>query len=350
MLLAELASAQVPTLTIDRPRIDLSRHESAYFKLDAAKDGQGFLRIFGPDWRQAKEIELPAFIANQPLSISWNGTDDSGAQVPDEAYFVVLDVVDTLGKAHQSNPIAKPSEQVVVEDLVYDSLKKVIEFRLERAARVTLHAGIGNGGPLLKTFFSGKPLPKGEHVLAWDGWDDGQTLNIATSQNFKLFAHAESLWEPSVIITGSPQKTFSSYRRETPSRFSIPIPSATRVGGLQENLPKPHDYTPEPRFSLRVESDEIEKTLPVVRGDVELQVVLDESIRIPILERRFEIILFQDLEFVAEVEEGRSPALVSWDSRTVPDGPHVLTVNVATLPGQMSAASTRVWVDNDAAE
>ena len=105
--------------------------------------------------------------------------------------------------------------------------------------------------------------------------------------------------------------------------------------------------TPEPRFALSVSGTPDEGGLPVVSGRVPVQVALEESVRIPVIERRFEIVLFVDQRFVTEVEDGRSPATVIWDSTQVTDGEHLLTANVATLPGQISAASLRVRVRNN---
>jgi hypothetical protein len=85
----------------------------------------------------------------------------------------------------------------------------------------------------------------------------------------------------------------------------------------------------------------------VVSGKIPVKIRLDDRIKRYATEERYEILFFVNFNFVTEREEGYSPFTLSWDSRTVPNGEHLLTINVATLSGQVSTASVKVWVQNE---
>ena len=106
---------------------------------------------------------------------------------------------------------------------------------------------------------------------------------------------------------------------------------------------------PEPKFyiSLPEDTPKGEKNIPVVSGRVPITIRLDEKVKRYVTEQRYEIIFFVDFHFVSEMEEGHSPFNLMWNTQKIPNGEHLITVNVATLSGQISSASTRLIVMNE---
>jgi hypothetical protein len=103
-----------------------------------------------------------------------------------------------------------------------------------------------------------------------------------------------------------------------------------------------------PRFRFELPQD-ILKTkalVPLLRGKVPFEVLLDEEVKRYVTEQRYEIVFFVDFRFAGEVDEGYSPYTWIWDSRTTRNGEHIITVNVATLTGQVESASLKVMVNN----
>lgn len=333
------------SISVSPDVIDPAAGQAAIFSFVPPNDGQALVRILGPDWREVVSIEREGLTKGQSAQISWDGRDLSGDFVANEAYFPVLEFYDTRGEA----TIVDPSLEfkvgpVLVQNVAYDEARKGVGFTLEIPARVTLYAGLDGGGPLMNTLLSDAPYPPGDHFVPWDGMDKSGIVRIVDRGDFRIFASADTAWAPGVIVRGTSQEPYPLYTRALGDSAPIKaIPEIEAIGGLRADLPRPQDVSPEPAFDLTLGIDApMDGGLPVVSGEVPLVVSLDPKVRVPVLARRFEIVLFSNFEFQTEVEEGRSPATVIWDTTDIAPGEYVLTVNVATLPGQLSAASIRV--------
>lgn len=346
LLLALPAMAQDLRLTFSQAAFDPGA-ETVDVTLEAPVDGQAIVRFYGPDWRPVAELEFPDIAARRQVSLPWNGRDAEGAILPDETYFATVDFAAAAdGVALAFDPsVDKALGEVLVQDIDYDAEAGEVRFRLSVPARVTLLAGIDDGGPLMATLLSGVPFPPGTHSLPWDGMDQSGVMDVAGHARFRLFTSAREVVTPSVVVTGGNAGPYFQFTRRLAEQ-EIPVKEGTDMesfGGAAHLLPAPADVSPEPVFTLSVPgAAQGPDGIPVVSGNVPLRVALGDNVRVPVLARRFEIVLFQNLEFTTEIEEGRSPATIVWDASRMPAGRYLLTVNVATLPGQMSAASTYV--------
>jgi hypothetical protein len=104
----------------------------------------------------------------------------------------------------------------------------------------------------------------------------------------------------------------------------------------------------EPRFRIELPKSikKREDGIPVMEGKTPIKIYLDEKIKRYVTEQRYEIIFFVDLKFITEMEEGYSPFTLMWDTSDIDNGEYIITVNVATLTGQVSSASMKVMVQN----
>jgi len=104
----------------------------------------------------------------------------------------------------------------------------------------------------------------------------------------------------------------------------------------------------EPRFRMELPqgAEATDDGLPIVSGKLPVKIFLDDKIKRFITEQRYEIICFVDFKFITEQEEGYSPCTWKFDTSKVPNGEHILTVNVATLTGKLATASRKVFVQN----
>lgn len=345
-LWAAAVCAEVSNFTSDGAWFDPQAGETASFRFDSDQGGEAFVRIYGPDWREIGEVTVEEVVAGETTQVAWDGRDQDGNIVPDEAYFGVLEFFgadDDIVQIDRS--VERAIGEVLVLDAAYDAAAGGVRFRLAVPARVTLLAGISGGGPLMNTLLSGVPYPAGEHVFPWDGRDQSGVIDLVAEERFQLFVSARELVAPVVIARGGDGPAYHSYTRDL-SDAGIPIKEPVDpdvFGGAPHLLPKPVDISPEPVFSLSVPGAETNaEGVPQVTGQVPLQVSLGDKIKVPVLARRFEIVLFHNFEFTTEIEEGRSPATIVWDASRLPPGRYLVTINVATLPGQLSAASTFV--------
>ena len=172
----------------------------------------------------------------------------------------------------------------------------------------------------------------------------------SSQKGYLLTAEAVSLPENSIITSGNRGYDYFKYKSDIapdrPRKVERPLFQSKTAFPIQPNIPI--QIGPEPKFSIKLpeSSKEAENGLPVVMGKTPIKIYLDEKIKRYVTEQRYEIIFFVDFKFVTEMEEGYSPFTIVWDTREVGNGEHIITVNVATLTGQVSSASMKVMVEN----
>ena len=83
---------------------------------------------------------------------------------------------------------------------------------------------------------------------------------------------------------------------------------------------------------------------PVLAGVVPVRVVIDERDAVSAVNERFELALFEDLTVIAEEEKGTTPYTYLLDTAALPDGPHLLTVNVLGGSDHYGVATRQVVI------
>ncbi|MGD9504443.1 MAG: FlgD immunoglobulin-like domain containing protein [Syntrophobacteraceae bacterium] len=316
------------------------------------------VRIFDPQMRLIREL-----LADNPGGqglVKWDGRDERGVVAPDEAYFFTIDAVGYKGNAGFYDPtVTSGGELFKPENLRYDANARTVRFDLPKDARVNVRVGVASGGPLLRNILCAAPESAGEVAAPWDGLDESGKIDIAGGQGFKLAAEAVTLPDNSIFVVGNAEGgDYLDYllkglaERERPKKMERPsfqssVESRNEQFMQQYGL-RPVQMVPEPRFrmefpgALRATAEGV----PVVRGKVQARISLDDRIKPLMTEMRYEILLFVDNRFVTEMEEGRSPFNLQWDSSSMPNGEHIVTVNIATITGQLGAGSVKVVVEN----
>ncbi len=166
-----------------------------------------------------------------------------------------------------------------------------------------------------------------------------------------MVAEAFTLPDNSIVTTGNDRYSYPIYRKQNMPDAPMKM---ERPAFYNENMAEGEDIYHLittgilPAFSLELPdgSTDPHTGLPIVTGNVAIRIRLHDDVYRHLTEDRYEIICYVDFAFVTEMEEGYSPALWRWDSMTVPNGPHMLTVNVASYPGHVTANSLEVLVQN----
>jgi hypothetical protein len=311
------------------------------------------VRIFDPDHTLVREIMADSTGKPEPLTIVWDGKDTQGRVVPDEAYFFTIEAFDYRGRLSVYDPATFSGGEVVTADgVAFDKNLKTIFYNLPDNARVTIKAGIAGGGPLLKNILPGLPRAAGPQREIWNGTDESALIDVPGQRNFSLMVEAVSLIENSLIARGNSSYDFFEYARDIARQRPQKIvrPFRGHEAAFPGLPPKgPASVVPEPKFRIEW-PDETPKTddnVPIVSDKASIRILLNEKIKTYITEQRYEIILFVDFRFVTEMEEGYSPFNIKWNTRETANGEHLITVNVATLTGNVSSASTRLMVRNN---
>jgi hypothetical protein len=365
VLAVSSGSAQGPSMKGGQPDLNIShvavsrgqfnpgRGETVVISYSSSRPAKAFVKIFDPEMQLVRDLVTESRKQSEVVQVVWDGKDAQGRLVPDEAYFFTIEASDHRGPVALYDPATQPGDHGAIPGEVrFDSERQRVFYRIPVDARVRIRAGIAAGGPLLKNILYAVPRVAGDHEEIWDGRDESGNLDVTTLKDYQLIMEATALFENSILTRGNREYDFFRYRREIaserPRKLDRPVKGREFVW---QGLPRPEPIRmiPEPRFHIELPETEpkSETAALSVAGMLPIRLYLDESIKRYITEQRYEIIFFVDFRFVTEKEEGYSPFTLTWDTLGVPNGEHVITVNVATFSGEVSSASARVMVRNE---
>jgi len=352
-----------------QPRVfNPSRSESVDIFFHLSQPAGVTVQVFDSDYFLIATLEgnRPAFAGTNHTR--WNGRDADGMVVPDEAYYFVIEARNEEGQDVSYDPaLFSGGETLTIWAPQLDKEKGVIRYSLSKAARVRIRAGIHNG-PLLKTLLDWAPRPAGGHECSWDGRDGSGGSMVWGQDRFVLSVWAFTLPDNSIITEGNPVG-YLKYWSRAAEKDRMPLMAfrlATEQGQkahlkAKEVLRKAvqgrgqqidNDFLasrfmnrdPEFTLTLRGTDTSAEGADPIVDGaTAEVEIRLTEETRALLSEQRYEYVLYVDYLLQTEVETGHSPYTWVLDTTGLRPGRHVLTVNVATLNGQVGTAST--WID-----
>jgi hypothetical protein len=340
----------ISDVAVDPRTFSPTKGEKVTITYKLSQPGKSIIKIFDPDMYLVRE--LPGEVDKPGLNmVIWDGRDLGGRVVPDGAYFFIIEALDSERSLATYDPVTfSGGESLVPVKLTYDQKARVVRYQLSRDAWVKIRAGI-SGGPLLKTIVNLAPRLAGENEEFWDGRDDSGNLEIIGRRDWKLMVEAISLPENSVIAVGNEKYDYFEYTNviaaDRPRKINRSVARGEKwLLGLPTDRLVRLGMQPRFRFELTQAIAKTETQLPIVRGKVPFLIILDEEVKRYVTEQRYEIVFFVDFRFAGEVDEGYSPYRWVWDSRTTRNGEHIITVNVATLTGQVESASLKVLVKN----
>ncbi|MFN7988819.1 MAG: FlgD immunoglobulin-like domain containing protein [Thermoanaerobaculia bacterium] len=187
-----------------------------------------------------------------PMALEWDGRDDAGVVVADEAYSFRISA--SAGKTKELY-FPADSEPAVLSAVVhsYDRAGGTYSYDLPRAARVYVQAGTAKldparnvrHGPVLKTLVNREPRVAGKVVEMWNGFDESETIYLPDLPDFVTAVLATELPENSVIVVGGRGESFAERvaKRSGSSLFAFKPSDHQQHRGLsaQEDVsPKLH--------------------------------------------------------------------------------------------------------------
>lgn len=293
-------------------------------------DGRVRLLVGSEERRAGEHVEV------------WDGRDDDGRVVADEAYYFVIETAS--GAVYDPKTFSGGE----VGDLVEVELDRdagTISYRLPAAARVLCRLGVRNG-PMLKTLVDWKPRVAGAITEYWRGWDEDRVIRFWDDPGFSgLIVHV-ALPETTVIAFGNRDTTYRESKLA--GGMDRPLkPARDRRSAAADRL-RPDGLVP-PAWArspvVRLElPDAGEDEVPEVGDHVRVRVEVEPADLERLEDDRYEIIFYVDNLFVAEAERGYTPHNWIWETHQLPPGEHVLTVNLSSFRGQVGVASRRVLV------
>ncbi|SHL09883.1 FlgD Ig-like domain-containing protein [Desulfatibacillum alkenivorans DSM 16219] len=339
--------------------------EAAAISYRLAQPAQVTAMIYTPDYQVVRVLMDGVHRSAGINSVAWDGKDDSGAMVPNEAYLISLQARDSQGNTYTYDPTAfSGGEKADIQlELIPMAEGYNVQFTVQEPVRVNIRAGIHNG-PFLASIVNWAPYGKGTYTVAWNGLDSGGSIRVMEQEGamllplcFKLpvnsilvqgssddyVAYAKSQSAQQVSTTGEAVITVSTVRKSSLKRASTGISTAYLVARARHDAPKftVNDATGAPLASLRKTgpikvSSHYPLTMEVTAEDVE-----------DFYEGRYEIVVFVDNERFDEEESAQTPYTYVLDTTSLENGVHEVTFNLVGLGGQTESYSFTIEVYNE---
>lgn len=344
MIVCGVASSQPGVKQFSDNEFNPTLNQKFEFEVDFDEPVAFDLRIETEDRDVVRNLISNGTASKGSQSFKWDGKDDSGMVVPNEAYFPVL-TYRSKGEVKVIDS-RKTSGGEIVENLQarVDSPGQ-ISFVLPVSSRVLARAGI-NGGAMMKSLEDWTPRPSGKNKIVWDAKDESGVDEFATHPDMAALVIAYQLPDNAIIASGNEMLNYSEYRRDKgwnfvrPERRTLMQKRGTR--SLSPAFFDPKYLPVSPKVSLSV----VESSLKLPDGEhylidkpVTIKVNVADDDKWALESSLFEVAFYIDYHFHTEEEQGYVPFTWRFNPEGLPAGRHVLTVNVSGYDGQVGAAS-----------
>jgi hypothetical protein len=294
-------------------------------------------------WLAKDELSEASHVA------TWNGRDDEGAVVPDEAYSFKVDVTSSAGKWTYF-PAASAPKTFPVQARHYSRRDAALMYELPAAARIHAQAGSAAidaatkkyDGPVLKTLVNREPRPAGAIVESWNGFDESGAIYVPDLPQFVTAILAAELPENAVIAFGNKSRAFLDVAAGRHGTSLLP-PAKEHSHAQHHGLASLEDVSPALVVTpLNGAWDEKARAWMIQGDPVRLSVRLEGQTAPYIARQPGKIIVFVD--YVQALEQiVRTPnETIELQLGVEPGRPHVVSVNWQSDYGPLSPNSIRV--------
>ncbi len=315
--------------------------------------------VHTPDYQVIRRlldgIDRPAGVN----TVFWDGTDDTGTAVPDEAYLFTISATDENGNETVYDPTSYSGGKIV--DIRLDSMIPSgggyeLSYSVPVPVRVNIRAGV-HKGPLLATILNWTPKDVGKHTVFWDGLDATGTIKVMDQPGSHVFITAFGLPVNAVIVERG-ISGYESYQAGISEKSATGLPgiiSARKVRsgalkrmnqGVSSYYLIPRAQNVIPKFSVRGKGGKHMAGVRKVSGDLPLIIEVDPESLENFNNARYEIVMFVDNERTDEEEYAQSPYTYILDTTKLSNGEHQICINMAGLAGQVGSYSFKINVQN----
>ncbi len=336
-----------PDLLIKNVRISPSSfnpslNQKVEISYDLPRNAKVTIQIFDPDGTLIKTLTDQAEKTAGNQKTAWDGKDNKGDIVPDEAYSFTIKAVDKHGHTETWKHPPPKWKRFDIPDPVISKITNTITYQIPKPCRTRIRIGIENG-PLLFAPLDWHPKVAGEIMVHWDGWDKNRAINIWKHPKSKMVVTNIELPDNTIITYGNKKLDYFEYccpetsqprnlkKRRISPKIPVTSPSPLAImlsPRLKISFPMTKEFTSD---SVPVLS---KKTL--VRVEVENKILLSAT--------SYEIIFFIDGEFYSEEPSGISPYNWVWDLSNIKKGQHILTVNLVSFNDQIGAVNQKIII------
>ena len=305
--------------------------------------------LHSPDGDPLRTLQSQHALPPGQQTLTWDGKDDQGIIVPNEAYIPVLYLEPTNGDKIIIDPRVISGGKIIDNLNVQTIASRDISYQLPAPARVLIRVGI-KGGPMLRSLAVWEPRGPGKNIQRWDGRDSDGLIDITAHAGLGLLVRAFKLPQYSIVTTGNDTLDYRAYRQQKawPERVIAPedrilVRDGTRIAREYYDLASQYA---DPAVLLQLEGETSETATPQFKlgQTVSIRVDIPSQDRWLMNEEQYEVAFFLDGEFIAEEERGYVPITWNWRVSDISPGEHMLTVNISGFSGKVGVASTMIEI------
>jgi hypothetical protein len=175
------------------------------------KKSRPSIQIVTSDGEPVRIIKTPEPLPAGDRYLLWDGRDDAGIVVPNEAYIPILTTQTSDGESLVLDPRKNGGGEVVDNVNASVMVDRNIEYTLPAPSRVLIRVGIKNG-PMLRSLANWLPKRSGRNIQRWDGYDQDYLMDLRTNKRLSVLVTAFKLPPNAIITYGNHTLTYRDYR------------------------------------------------------------------------------------------------------------------------------------------
>lgn len=256
--------------------------------------------------------------------VVWDGRTAHIVPVPDGVYRYAIHARTHEGPETVHNPSSSTGgEELTPREFTFDRAGGVFRWVMPKAGRVRLRIGI-QGFPHLRTLLDWEPLEAGPQQLAWDGMDASRLIRAQDHPNLLIKLSAFALADNTIIVV----KGSAGAVAQTEELASYAPEARSDAVYLHARHARQHCHDVPVLIEFPAETARDVQGRPVLSGVVPVRIRLMPADEAAFLNQKFEVMLYEDLAFLFEEEDGVAPFTFLWDTSRLTPGAHLLTVNL----------------------
>jgi len=288
-----------------------------------------------------------------PASFLWDGKDDAGLVVPDEAYTLRITLLgESAEDAYDPSRQHDPSPQDLTS-CTYSRGEGILSYTLPWPARVHILAGQATPdpatkaprGPVLRTVVDRQPRTAGSVVEAWKGFDESGTIYVPDLPHFVVGITIAPLPENTIIAVGNRNLAFFDYaqRHRSPDALA-PRPLDVARHAHHVGLTAFEDQDPPLRIGVRAAFDPTIRAYRAQGKPLDVTLTIDPRRGVYFLNPNAELSVFVDEKRVLTQKAQQSPSQVTLGAGALPPGQHRVAFNWVSGFGPVAVAVVTVDV------
>ncbi len=306
------------------------------------------LNVYDPEYYLVRTLVKESKRNRGKHQETWDGLDDRGQAVPDEAYFFTIEAEDKKGNIAIYDPTTfSGGDEFDITSAKIEPRANTIIYKLQNPSRILIRIGI-SGGPLLNNLVNWRPRISGEITEYWNGKDEDNLFDLFKDPNCKTVITGFKLCENSIITIGNSNYDFYNYLEDNGNRSKkVSRPAKIRKDvNISRNYLRPRilDKPIDTKITFPELEDYTADVIVLNTDKLLVRIDMEEKDKVVFQEQPFEISFFLDGKYYAEEEMGYVPYNWIWNLKETETGEHLLSVNVSSFKDQIGVKSYKVKI------